>query len=228
MEKIDANPTKGFFIDMLTRDIKLERAIIDLIDNSIDGARHTKSKEGFENFKVELTINKDYFEIKDNCGGISLDTALNHAFRFGRPSDAQTVNHSIGRFGVGMKRALFKIGEEFTIESKHGQDHFLININVEQWVQNDNWEFEYKNVEGKSDKLTQDGTYIKVEKLHDNIASEFDLPPFVNNLNTDITRTLSYIINQGLKIMVNDLSLESEEVEILTSETIKRISSKKG
>lgn len=35
---IEGNPTKKFFIEMITRDISIEDAIIDLLDNSIDGA----------------------------------------------------------------------------------------------------------------------------------------------------------------------------------------------
>ncbi len=34
---INAEPTKGFFIDMLTKDIGLVDCILDLVDNSIDG-----------------------------------------------------------------------------------------------------------------------------------------------------------------------------------------------
>lgn len=36
--KASANPTKAFFVRMITRDITLEDCIFDLIDNSIDGA----------------------------------------------------------------------------------------------------------------------------------------------------------------------------------------------
>jgi hypothetical protein len=36
---ISAEPTKSFFVDMLTRDIALEQAILDLVDNSVDGAK---------------------------------------------------------------------------------------------------------------------------------------------------------------------------------------------
>lgn len=35
---IKANPTREFFVNMLVRDILLKQAIIELIDNSIDGA----------------------------------------------------------------------------------------------------------------------------------------------------------------------------------------------
>ena len=38
LQEIDASPTKAFFIDNLTRDLTLEDAILDLIDNSVDAA----------------------------------------------------------------------------------------------------------------------------------------------------------------------------------------------
>ena len=37
-KKAGANPTKAFFVSMITRDITLEDCILDLIDNSVDGA----------------------------------------------------------------------------------------------------------------------------------------------------------------------------------------------
>lgn len=36
--RINASPTKELFIFMLTRDVQLSRAIIDLVDNCVDGA----------------------------------------------------------------------------------------------------------------------------------------------------------------------------------------------
>lgn len=40
---IEGNPTKKFFIEMITRDISIEDAIVDLLDNSIDGANRINS-----------------------------------------------------------------------------------------------------------------------------------------------------------------------------------------
>ena len=37
-EQASAIPTKQFFVSMLTRDIRLEDAILDLVDNCLDGA----------------------------------------------------------------------------------------------------------------------------------------------------------------------------------------------
>ena len=36
--KAHASPTKAFFVNMITRDITLADSILDLIDNSVDGA----------------------------------------------------------------------------------------------------------------------------------------------------------------------------------------------
>lgn len=38
MEQVELVPAKRFFVEMLTRDIELVDAILDLIDNSLDGA----------------------------------------------------------------------------------------------------------------------------------------------------------------------------------------------
>lgn len=35
---VDASPTKEFFIYMITRDIQTNAAIVELVDNAIDGA----------------------------------------------------------------------------------------------------------------------------------------------------------------------------------------------
>lgn len=64
---IEGNPTKKFFIEMITRDISIEDAIIDLLDNSIDGANRINS-ENYNTLWINLTINDKEFIIQDNCG----------------------------------------------------------------------------------------------------------------------------------------------------------------
>lgn len=39
ISKVKAGPTKEFFVSMITRDIQLADAIVELIDNSIDGIK---------------------------------------------------------------------------------------------------------------------------------------------------------------------------------------------
>ena len=137
-----ASPTMGFFIDMITRDIGLEDCILDLLDNCVDGAGKTLAREGrssrtetaYEAFHVHIDISKDQFRIRDNCGGISISEAIDYAFHFGRREDAPEIeDFAIGLYGIGMKRAIFKIGKQIQIHSSTSQEAFIVDIDVPAW-----------------------------------------------------------------------------------------------
>ena len=136
---INATPTKELFIDMLTRDIALVPAIIDLVDNCADGAKKIAGDKPLKDYWARLTINKQEFVIADNCAGITIDTARNYAFRFGRAEGAPSVKHSVGQFGVGMKRALFKLGSAFRVDSRAEYTSFTLNVDVRTWQALGEW-----------------------------------------------------------------------------------------
>jgi hypothetical protein len=132
----DANPTKEFFVSVLGKDISLIAAIIDLVDNCVDGARRTRpaASDSFDGLWIEIETDATRFSIKDNCGGISVDTAKTYAFRFGHPTTIALPDYATGQFGVGMKRALFKLGNHFTIESYTQSSAFSMDVPVDIWV----------------------------------------------------------------------------------------------
>ena len=99
---IQGNPTKAFFIEMITRDISIKDAILDLLDNSIDGANAIKPNS-YKGLYIDITINGKEFVVKDNCGGFSLEIAKRYAFRFGRPEEEILPNGTVGRFGRNEK-----------------------------------------------------------------------------------------------------------------------------
>lgn len=223
---IKASPTKEFFIDMLTRDIPLSRAIIDLVDNSIDGAKSLKSNENYSGLQVEITLTKDSFTISDNCGGFPLRVAKEYAFRFGRPKEAKFVQHSIGRFGVGMKRALFKMGRKFTVESLNKNDHFIVEVDVDKWLTSpDQWDFTYlenTSIPKKEKKLSKiDGTYITVTELYSSIASDFSDDVFLNELEREISLALNFSLLKGLKVKLNNKPIERKDISFLWSKSLK-------
>ena len=151
---------------MLVKDIPLVRAIIDLVDNCVDGARSLRKKGSYKGLHVKLKVNSNLFQITDNCGGIDVETARSYAFRFGRPADAPATTHSVGQFGVGMKRALFKLGTIFKVESTAPTSHFLVDINVDNWKKEEEWEFKFKERTEKTKFPEADwGTKISVTKL---------------------------------------------------------------
>lgn len=41
---VNSSPSKTFFIDMITKDVSVESAILDLIDNAIDSHKKVSAK----------------------------------------------------------------------------------------------------------------------------------------------------------------------------------------
>ena len=167
---IDASPTKDFFISMLVRDIELVDAIADLVDNCVDGARRTRPNGNYSGLWVRMDANTDKFRIADNCGGIPVDLARNYAFRFGRPTGMKATKHSVGQFGIGMKRALFKLGRHFTVESVTTLARFRVVVDVEKWrtegdtkqngvvdQKQDRWTFEFADPQAARVRCKSEG-----------------------------------------------------------------------
>lgn len=224
---VDAEPTKDFFIYMLTRDIGLSRSVLDLVDNSVDGALRQREGGSFEGLFVSLHVSEDRFVIEDNCGGIPLEVAQKYAFRFGRPPEAGTTKHSIGQFGVGMKRALFKLGSEFQIESTSAKSRFVLSESVQKWITRPEWEFEFDEVEQVESSAEGRGTRIAVSKLHDAVSEAFALENFQNELRLDLEEAHQKAIQRGLGISVNGIPLDFDPVDLLLSDQIKPVAREK-
>lgn len=208
---ISADPTKEFFINMLTRDIAIDRAILDLIDNSIDAALTHKTK----NPTIKITANGTEFKILDNCGGLDLEIAKNYAFRFGRPKDAPETPNSVGQFGVGMKRTLFKLGTEFRVESRHNDIAYSVSVNVNEWVKIKNWNFYFEILDKKD--IKEGETRVLVTKPKEETTERLSDETYLNNLSREMSAAYFEQINNGIKIIFNDTPVKSKELSIKNS-----------
>jgi hypothetical protein len=226
--KAAAYPTKAFFVRMITRDISLEDCILDLIDNSVDGAW---SQEGsrpmgladgadLSAYTIDIEAGPDRFVIRDNCGGMSLDNAADHAFSFGRSSTAEHEDFSIGVYGIGMKRAVFKLGADIRIRSTFKQDDgrrlaFAVPIDVVEWLRDDSppWDFDIVD----DHLLDFDGVEIEVKKLTNGSASSFGSPAFLQNLRRIIARDYSLHLLRGLSITLNGNAVSGWQIELRQS-----------
>lgn len=220
--EIDAAPTKSFFVEMLTKDIPLEQAVLDLVDNSVDGAKRMNGAS-LDGRKVEITISKDEFRILDNCGGFSKEAARDYAFRFGRPAGTPTTPHSIGQFGVGMKRALFKFGERFVVRSATVEEEWAVDVNVTKWLQEpDNWHFSWSDF-GADQSISTDnpGTDIAVPKLRDEVAARFGTAQFENSISGLIKSKHRQFIAQGLAISVNETHVDATDLYLLVDQDMR-------
>ena len=221
-KKAQAEPTKDFFVKMITRDIGLEDCILDLLDNCVDGAsRHLADKRpdsrSLSGYNARITFSPSSFEIDDNCGGILLDDAVNYAFRFGRRRDAPTdAEYGIGLYGIGMKRAIFKLGRKIKIESRTESDSFIVPIDVDAWSASPDWDFDLDSIPGEG----RVGTKITVEDLHKSIAEEFGDPIFENRLRKIISRDYAFIIQDGFEIRLNGKKVIPHKYELRESDEI--------
>ncbi|OSZ69568.1 hypothetical protein CAP40_01545 [Sphingomonas sp. IBVSS2] len=218
VDEVDAEPTKAFFIDMLTRDIPLDQAILDLVDNSVDGAKAMSAGGGdsFENRKVALEFGKDSFRIIDNCGGFGKEAARTYAFKFGRPAGAERTPHSIGQFGVGMKRALFKFGKHFIVRSATTKESWEVEVPVSTWETQQGWHFPFSTFKGKGEISSKNpGTEIVVSELRPEVSSRFALSSFQNLIFDLIKSKHRQFISEGLSITVNGKHVDATNLFLL-------------
>lgn len=215
-ERVNASPTKEFFISMLTRDISLTSSIIDLVDNSVDAATASGSYEGKY---IRLIFSDEQFEMLDNCGGISLASARGYAFKFGRPNDAPHTQHSVGRFGVGMKRALFKMGKKFIVTSHHQNDSFQVSVDVDDWLTRpDDWNFDMELIEAEPSGSY--GTQISVQNLHELVSENFSDQMFIASLKNYLEKAHFHTINKGFKIYINNVEARLQDIKVRLSDEL--------
>ncbi len=207
--------SKRFFVEMLTRDIELEDAILDLLDNCLDGIiRSTKksldSKKPYRGYWSRITANADGFEIVDNCGGIPRDL-IERAFGIGRTFDPTERHKTIGIYGIGMKRAIFKMALEATVES-HADFGFQVSID-EKWLGDENkWRLSYK----RTTTPFKHGTKVTATKLRPEIKKLLGTTGFNTRLQTFIARHYAVIINKGFRVELNKIVVSPAPISILS------------
>jgi len=222
MSLINASPTKGFFVNMLTRDIDLDDAILDLLDNSLDGLLRQEpgnTEQPYQDYTVDISISKDEFIIEDNCGGIPTEIAENYAFRMGKPPAREDDGiPTVGMFGIGMKRAVFKMGQDISIISKNSDKCFCVNIG-QDWLESDNsWDLTMVDCNDEM-QLDNQGTKIIVHHLYPGISEKFTTDSgFLSTLAGKIKTHYAYIIKKGLNINVNGQPISGNPIKLLVSQ----------
>jgi hypothetical protein len=208
-DKITAYPRKKLFIEVLTQDVRAKSCILDLIDNSVDSYIRNKIQDKRE---IELIISENEFEIFDTCGGINKEFLKTNVFRFG----AENLNRedpTLGMYGIGMKRSIFKIGNNITLETDDGKDYSLMELDVKQWEDKNeqDWDIPFE-----TDNTTLNGTLpytrIKITNLHKDISEKFSLVTFQNDITATLKRTYCLIIKDQISFKLNKIELEPDKL----------------
>jgi hypothetical protein len=228
----DASPQKRLFISLITRDISLTDAILDLIDNSINAALvpladHLKTADDYQRLlantkvtqavKVDLTIGSARIFIRDTASGISTETAEKHAFRFGPDDGRAHESDRLSVYGIGLKRAMFKCGNRIHMVSDHRDGGFELNLNARRWAREDQedrdkpWRFE---ITTRPPATGETGTHITITELHDDVVRRLEDGLFLQQLRERIASTYSFFIGRVVAITVNGTEVEKESFEI--------------
>lgn len=216
-EIVKSYPTKALFIDVLTRDLDLQACIMDLLDNSIDSYKRHEINTRKE---IKITLSEEKFEIYDSCGGIEKEIFLNKAFIFGVEEETRNKK-TIGLFGIGMKRAIFKIGKNIEIQSDDGQYLNSLFIDVEKWkADKKNWDFEATSALSKAG--TEKGfTRIKITDLNEITKITFTSNSFIEKLKDQIHVMYTIFIKDHVDIYINEVKIIPFNLEITFDDNYK-------
>lgn len=215
---VDTKPTKEVVVDSLTRDISVEACLFDLIDNAIDAARDTifaraeeKRAEGlpdsYSGFKITLSFSGDGCVIDDNCGGITVERLRTMVLRFGQRSSHPM---GIGIFGLGLNRALFKLGRVSHLKTDTGSQRAELILKTKEYLESDDWNLPAEEFQS-SGKV---GTSIEVRQLYEDIAQNFADSDWIEKYRRDVGRRYGRFIQKGLEIEINGVAVPDGEIQI--------------
>ncbi|HEY1770226.1 MAG TPA: ATP-binding protein [Chthoniobacterales bacterium] len=209
----DTSPTKEVVVQSLTKDATTQACLFDLVDNAIDGAREvieagggkTKTKpidlpSSYKGYKVDLRVSGSEVRVEDNASGISADDLEKSVLRFGQRAGRP---HGIGFYGVGLNRALFKLGRTVKIDTDDGKSHSLIGFDVDDYLKEaTTWErpFDVTASTGKR------GTTITLTNPAPEISRE--LAGSDEILRRDLGRRYHRFLQKGLKILFQGKPVE--------------------
>lgn len=211
---VKASPSKRFFVEMLTRDIELQDAILDLLDNCVDGIVRTQDvnklksvpEKKYSGFWAKIQFDENKFVIQDNCGGIPKKILVEKAFKLGRGFNDPPSEHStVGIYGIGMKRAIFKMGLDATVithfKSKEIDEAFQVSI-TSDWMKSDDFS-DLPLISVPTNEI-EVGTKIEVTTLRENIKKSFSTKSlFINLLREEIATHFSRILEMGFEVYIN-------------------------
>jgi hypothetical protein len=228
---IQANPSKEFFVEMLTKDISLSECILDLVDNSVHslirynnldvvsdlfGGRLPKKNVAAT---IDIKFSSSKFSITDSCGGITIEEAAEHVFLFGKPL-ADPTHTGLGVYGIGMKRAMFKIGRKIIVRSTTKDESFKVDFDVAAWLAKPKiWNLEFAEVSRRKNKAQ--GTAVEITVLHETAKKYFSSATFQKTLRERIATTYSLFIKAGLTIELNGKAIDADMPEFAESKDLK-------
>jgi hypothetical protein len=128
--------------------------------------------------------------------------------RFGKRSSHDT---GIGVFGVGLNRALFKLGRISHIKTDTGKERSELVLNTEEYIKDDNnWNLPAEGFPSQGEI----GTQIEISQIPEDIAQQFAGKSWVDEIRHEIGQRYGRFLAKKLSILVNKKPATNEEVPL--------------
>jgi Transcription elongation factor, GreA/GreB, C-term/Histidine kinase-, DNA gyrase B-, and HSP90-like ATPase len=157
-------------------------------------------------------FDKDRIVVEDNAPGISFTTAEKEVFRFGHSAAHNESRDRLSVYGIGMKRALFKVGKRISMTSDHKSGGFGLTLDVAKWARSTKlpWTIPIS----KRPPASVTGTRIKITHLNPEIRERLLDKTFGKNLIEKISRVYSFFIGRIVDVYVNGERVARTDSEI--------------
>lgn len=211
-----------YLINGLTTDVSAIECIYDLIDNSIDAARseiisNNKAYEkdllglpaSYKGFEIKLNVSLSLVSISDNCSGLEESDLQEKVFTIGKKSKHP---FGIGHYGVGLNRAIFKLGKSVNLDSDNGKEAFGLKFtedDVRAVV-------EYGEEIQAQKKPTRNKKYYRLDisDIKRDVLHEVGSDTWVESLINQVRIRYAIFCKKGLVIKVNNKKVGSFGPEI--------------
>jgi hypothetical protein len=211
---------------MFTRDITLEDCILDLIDNAMDSYLRTRkidiTAEVFGQAgdqiaddhpgRIDISFSEKQFSISDNCGGIDRTSAEEDVFCFGHASGSRPSG-GLGVYGIGLKRAIFKLGDNIVVHSATPEGSFTVHIDVPAWSKEDgdlatDWTFPIQNDDSPFIDSWDAGTTITITDLHEEVRVRMSDGALEGALRRIVAQTYAVFLGEHVSVTLNGFAVE--------------------
>ena len=121
-----------------------------------------------------------------------------------------------------MKRAIFKLGTKFRVESATATSRFVVEEDVQQWAAvPDKWEFKFTELQERVRTAKDDqGTTIEITPLHEDVAEAFSLETLITELKNELQARLGDPISRGLAVTLNQVPVDAEPLSVLSDKRL--------
>ncbi len=198
----------AYLIRGLSADISSRECIFDLVDNSIDAARNEildRAEAVFDEhglpasysgFHIDIDTSSVSVRVRDDCSGMTEEELSTRAFRTGAKS---RHSYGIGHFGVGLKRAIFKLGTEFSLQTDNGSEAFAFSFDESAVLEAGEKPLMAARTASKNVK----GNDLTVSGLRSDVSSDFASSQWLGQLADGLRRRYGIFTRKGLRIRFN-------------------------